>query len=528
MTTNNPPAARPSRPWKPTDLSVSTPVRRPLGKEERWDVRIEADGHKFKRTFRQKGYGVAFAKVAYGDLAKGWHFDPVARAFVDPTKFVSISFYDMAVHYFAHHAVTDSRWQPGTRNQEAHHLIRAVVWFVPSKKRLAPESEECQNVLRFLREEVMVVMSRTPAQYSKDDQAAADYLAGNSLDVNSLTTDLTDEYMEFLNVAKGRRKGQTKPRSVGSKAECRKKLSAALAWSVAKGFSAANPMDTKTRRAPGGGMQPLDLDLLISPLKVMAIIHKAVELSGNPRLEGHYVLQHEGGARPSEAIEVRARDIIFPSRGRVKAYVVFRGSHRSAPQRQLLETETRRGPLKRRAPNASRKVPMPDHAIPALRRLTEGVAPGDYVLSWRTGAAVNIAYTRRWWDKAVAEVLAPADREELLVTLGSLRHCAITHWLRSGLNIKTVQRFAGHSTAFVTLTRYAGAFQDLDDEMAHGAMNAYSLRIYGLEIVGEAYGPAPQDFTASERSRWAELQALGLSALEAEGAVRAARSQAAA
>lgn len=106
-----------------------------------------------------------------------------------------------------------------------------------------------------------------------------------------------------------------------------------------------------------------------------------------------------------------------------------------------------------------RTVPLPDFLIDDLRAVyREGILfPGRNGYQRRPRASSD---KRSWWRNAMISA-------GLSLSPHNLRHTAASLAIKSGANVKAVQRMLGHSSAAMTLDRYADLFDnDLDDVAA--------------------------------------------------------------
>lgn len=102
-----------------------------------------------------------------------------------------------------------------------------------------------------------------------------------------------------------------------------------------------------------------------------------------------------------------------------------------------------------------RFVPLP---APILDRLTKHMQayPGDYVFTGKGGERLN-------YRNFNVRVFGP-NSDGLVIH--DLRHTAITHWIRAGVDLPRIAAWAGHTTPAFTLAQYAGYFpNDTDDLM---------------------------------------------------------------
>ncbi|MGT2463359.1 tyrosine-type recombinase/integrase [Sinomonas atrocyanea] len=77
----------------------------------------------------------------------------------------------------------------------------------------------------------------------------------------------------------------------------------------------------------------------------------------------------------------------------------------------------------------------------------------------RGSALRNSVWTRRFYRPAI-EAATRRDPDFPRPTFHDLRHTAVSLAIRSGVNVKVVQRIAGHASATMTLDTYAGLFDD--------------------------------------------------------------------
>lgn len=115
--------------------------------------------------------------------------------------------------------------------------------------------------------------------------------------------------------------------------------------------------------------------------------------------------------------------------------------------------------------NRVRTVAMPDLVRDALRVQVEGKAADDLVFDNGHGGYIpyqSAADSKRGWFK---RALKAAGLKRMKVH--DLRHTAASIAVHSGAHVKAVQRMLGHSSAAMTLDRYADLFDsDLDDVAA--------------------------------------------------------------
>lgn len=105
-----------------------------------------------------------------------------------------------------------------------------------------------------------------------------------------------------------------------------------------------------------------------------------------------------------------------------------------------------------------REVPIPAFLADQLRFAIKDKAEGELVFTAARGGVLRYRNARRWWDTAVVKADVPGG-----LTPHELRHTCASLAIRSGANVKVVQRMLGHASAALTLDRYGHLFDnDLD------------------------------------------------------------------
>ncbi len=98
----------------------------------------------------------------------------------------------------------------------------------------------------------------------------------------------------------------------------------------------------------------------------------------------------------------------------------------------------------------SRSVPIPRIVVDELAAQVQGKDRDDLVFTTTNGAPQRNRNARRaWFDAAAASIGVPG------LTPHELRHTAASLAVSAGANVKAVQRMLGHTSAAMTLDRYA-------------------------------------------------------------------------
>ena len=133
-----------------------------------------------------------------------------------------------------------------------------------------------------------------------------------------------------------------------------------------------------------------------------------------------------------------------------------------------------------------RTVPLAAFLVPLLARQCEGKGRDSLVFPGPDGNHLPRPHNvSGWFDKAVAVAGVPR------VTPHDLRHSAASLAVRSGANVKAIQRMLGHASAAMTLDVYADLFDDdldavavaLDEARTASVPNLCPPRAHGIASV---------------------------------------------
>ncbi|MCX7542332.1 site-specific integrase [Corynebacterium sp. P5848] len=155
------------------------------------------------------------------------------------------------------------------------------------------------------------------------------------------------------------------------------------------------------------------------------------------------------GARWGEAVALTVGDIdVHGKRARI---------HRSA---STVGGKVLIGPVKSRQ---QRSIAIPSTALDLLIEEMRGKLPGALIWTSQTGAILTTPSRRSWWHSAV-DACRTVDPSFPSITPHDLRHAAASILVSNGASVLVVQRQLGHSSAKMTLDRYAHLFDaDLDE-----------------------------------------------------------------
>ncbi|MFG2652702.1 tyrosine-type recombinase/integrase [Streptomyces sp. NPDC048436] len=170
-------------------------------------------------------------------------------------------------------------------------------------------------------------------------------------------------------------------------------------------------------------------------------------------LEAFYGAIYYLATRPAEAAALREEDFNLPPEDRPDAWgeVLVSESHPEvgAGWTDSGKSHDKRG-LKHRAKDAVRSVPIPPVYVRMVRsHLTRyGAAPDGRLFRAAGGGRVRSTEYCELWGKAREAVLNPTEAKSKLADVPySLRHAAVSLWIKQGVDPAEVAYRAGHSIA---------------------------------------------------------------------------------
>ena len=150
-----------------------------------------------------------------------------------------------------------------------------------------------------------------------------------------------------------------------------------------------------------------------------------VATHGGERLAQIVMVLGWTGLRPSEARELRVRDI-------VEVPVFGLRVERSRPEGHAVKV-TKSG--------RDRFVPVPSHVAEVIRRMAKDKGPHDLLLTGDRGGSLH---ANRFRASSGWDLFSDGRR------LYDLRHTAVCLWLASGVDVPTVKEWAGHADISTT------------------------------------------------------------------------------
>ena len=176
-------------------------------------------------------------------------------------------------------------------------------------------------------------------------------------------------------------------------------------------------------------------------------VHRVAVASG--RLRTLVLVLGYCGLRFGEAAALRVADVdVSKRRIRVQRSVTY------VRKTGLVEGSTKN--------HKARTVPIPEFVARLLETEIGGSEAAALVfISARDGGYLTLGQARYTFGKAIAAVEGCAD-----VRLHDMRHTCASLAIRSGANVKVVQKLLGHKTATLTLDRYGHLYPDDLDAVA--------------------------------------------------------------
>jgi integrase len=229
-----------------------------------------------------------------------------------------------------------------------------------------------------------------------------------------------------------------------------------FAAAVERGYFAQSPLAGLRWTAPEH-VDEVNPDCVPNPHQVARLLAAVGAQKGRgPHLEAFFGCMYYAAMRPAEVIHLRLSQCMLPSAGwgmlnlRGGVVIAGKGWTNDGGVHEI-------HPLKRRAANATRPVPIPPSFVAMLRAHVDrfGVAPDGRVFRNAAGGYVDAGAYGITWARARAEALTVEEQVLMLAKRPyDLRHAGISFWLASGVDPAECARRAGQSIQ-VMFTYYA-------------------------------------------------------------------------
>jgi integrase len=418
-----------------------------------YDVRYTVDGFPFSMRFERKGHANAFAEQLRDHSALGYRFDPTTRRFLEPANAADTpTLVVFTAEYFARQWPS---WSPNSRRNNQRELAVACVYIVRDDAPALTGPERVGSD-RYLRRAVLVSPTADQAEPADDDARWAAWFDRWSPPMPDVTPTHLHRFLDTIRVEA--LDGTRRTIDASTVQRYRVAIRAVFNAATAERIIEWNPWNGVKVSLPTDEDDDLDPDLVMNQRQVGHLAHTCGTIQ--PRARAFVLIQGVCGLRPSEARELRRRDLDVDI---IPATVTVRGSRTDVPDRFLDPGESRRRPLKGRGRRARRVIPIPRHVVPIVREHLDRYVDNDpdaLVFTSLTGKPINMSnFHRDVWHTARTRTF-PAGSRLRSVRRHDLRHAAITTWLNAGVTIKTCQRWSGHKRASVLLDTYLGVTVD--------------------------------------------------------------------
>lgn len=219
-------------------------------------------------------------------------------------------------------------------------------------------------------------------------------------------------------------------------------MGAVLKHAIASGWMTSNPM-TGVRMPKATVAKPR---VYLTPPEIKAIADQMDEADAT----AVYLLAYTG-IRIGEALALRCKDVDFDQRT-----IAITKTQSEDRERHIVETLPKG--------NRSRKVPIPASLMDRLATLAQDHANDDYLLRAPRGGRQSV---QNWRNRVWFPALRAAGMDEIEgLVIHSLRHTYASIAIKSGADVKTVQKIMGHASAAETLDTYADLWPDRTSDVA--------------------------------------------------------------
>ncbi len=362
---------------------------------------------------------------------------------------------------------------PNTRKGAVTNLAATIPLFVRQLDH-APDLAVAQ---RLLATRVLPVPQRALV-LSAEETAVVSWLDRASRPV----TDLVDE-MAASELLRGLGRSVTgRPVTSATWDKRRTVLHRTVEFARASGWLASNPLTGRNHLVRHTGPQVVDPRVVVNPGQARQLLAAVTYVGGRrrqdrergARLHAFFACLYYGGLRPGEAQNLRRPDLELPPTGWGRLLLV--GSRTDVSGRYYAEDdEYQNRPLKRRAPEEVRPVPIPPVLVEILGAhlaTFPTATDGRLFFGVQSGRVIPVSVYTRVWDEAREIGLTPAQATSPLAGRPyDLRHAALSSWLAAGVPPTEVAIRAGNSVK-VLLTVYAKCLADQEA--------IYNDRIAGL------------------------------------------------
>jgi integrase len=412
----------------------------------RYRVRWAVDGREHCKSFAAKALADAFLVTLKDAARDGKPFDPATGHPVrsKPAGPPAVTWYEHARAY------SQMKWPDlaAKSRRSTAEALTTITLALTGPRPNAPGPEVLRRALFGYAFNAASASRPVSAQITR----ALDWIAKASLPVAALED--PDTIRAALAACARRLDG--KPAAATTTRRKRAVLASALGYAVERRLLPASPLSRIQWKATEVA-ETVDRRSVASPDQAARLL-AAVRRQG-PRgehMEAFFGCLYYAALRPSEAIALRAADLVLPDSGWGRIDLAASSPRAGTAWTDDGASRQERG-LKHRPPGETRSIPIPPALVELLRHHLKqhGTGPGGRVFRTARGGPLNDTGYGEVWERARPLALTPAQQESPLARRPyDLRHAAVSLWLNAGVPATEVARRAGHSVA-VLLRVYA-------------------------------------------------------------------------
>jgi integrase len=294
--------------------------------------------------------------------------------------------------------------------------------------------------------------------------AALEWIAQKSLPISALEDD-PDTVLAALDAIALKLNGDKAAANTITRK--RTAFNGALEYAVRRKRLPSNPLKFADWTPPGNDDE-IDFQFVPNPQQAAALIEGAAKQGQRGRhLTAFFGCMYYAAMRPGEVTRLRRKDCTLPDEGWGELLLAGSSPRIGSRWTDTGESFDERG-LKRRAPKATRPVPIPPELVKLLREHIAAFGVGKDGLLFRAaegGHLLSKEYSEVW---KLARAKALTDEQVGSPFAGvpySLRKAGVSFWILSGVDPAEVARRAGHSIA--VLYRFYARVLDGQREQAN-------------------------------------------------------------
>jgi integrase len=412
----------------------------------RYRARWAVGGREHCKSFASKPLADAFLGTLKDAARDGKPFDPATGLPARPTPA-----HALAVTWYEHaRAYSQMKWPDlaAKSRRSTAEALTTITLALTAPRRKAPGPDLLRRALFGYAFNAASATRPVPAEITR----ALDWIAKASLPVAALED--PDTIRAVLSACARRLDGR--PAAAATSRRKRAVLANALGYAVERRLLPASPLSQIQWKAAEVA-ETVDRRSVASPAQAARLL-AAVRQQG-PRgehMEAFFGCLYYAALRPSEAVALRAADLVLPDSGWGRIDLAASCPRAGTEWTDDGASRQERG-LKHRPPGETRSIPIPPALVELLRNHLKryGTGPAGRVFRTARGGPLNDTGYGEVWERARPLALTPAQQASPLACRPyDLRHAAVSLWLNAGVPATEAARRAGHGVA-VLLRVYA-------------------------------------------------------------------------